>query len=107
MVKSKPAKKAGKLKLKASARDNRRYFIVSSLDVGDVSNERIERAILDYIGVLGLAKSAYMFVKKKNEKKLVGSCLRESLNDVRASLAFYGMKIDRVSGTIKGLNLKD
>ncbi|MEI6058421.1 MAG: hypothetical protein WCP89_01490 [archaeon] len=103
MAKSKPAKKAGKLKLKPSARDNRRYFIVSSLNAGDVSNEKIEKAILDYVGVLGMARSAYMFVKKKNEKKIVGSCSRESLNDVRASLAFYGMRIDKVSGTIKGL----
>lgn len=105
MVKTKPSKKAGKLKLKPSARDKRRYFIVSSLDTEEVSNEKVERAILDYIGVLGMAKAAYMFVKKKNEKKIIGSCLRESLNDVRASLAFDGMKIDKVSGTIKGLGV--
>jgi len=93
-----------KLKLKPSARDKRRYFVVSSLN-GEVSNEKIENSILEYIGILGMAKSAYMFVKKINNGKIVGSCLRESLNDVRASLSFYGMKIDKVSGTIKGLDI--
>ena len=58
-----------KLKLKPSARDKRRYFLVSG-----VSNRKIEESILDYIGVLGFAKSAYMFVKKK-DSKVIGSCL--------------------------------
>ena len=85
-----------KLKLKPSARDKRRYFLANA------SNANIEAAILEYIGVLGFAKSAYMFVKKSGTKS-VGSCLRESLNDVRASLAFKKIKIEKVSGTLKGL----
>ena len=88
-----------KLKLKPSARDKRRYFLVSEDD-----NKKVERAILDYIGVLGFAKSAYVFVKK-SRGRVVGSCLRQSLNDVRAALAFAGMKIDKVSGTIRGLGV--
>ncbi len=90
-------KKIKKLKLRPSVRDKRRYFIVSTKN-----NRKVEEAILEYIGVLGFAKSAYMFVKKRGEH-LVGSCLRESLNDVRASLAFKGLKIDKVSGTLAGL----
>ena len=86
-----------RLKLKPSARDKRRYFICGSED-----NKIIEEAILEYIGVLGFAKSTYMFVKKENGK-VVGSCLRESLEDVRASLMYVGVKIERVSGTLKGL----
>ena len=93
-------KKAKKLKLKPSARDNRRYLLIDCED-----NEKVERAILDYIGILGLAKSAYLFVKKEKEK-VVGSCLRESLNDVLASLAFMGIKVVKVSGTLKGLEAK-
>lgn len=88
--------KAKSLKLKPSARDKRRYFLASA------SNEKIEKALLDYIGVLGLAKSAYMKVKS-NKSGTTCSCLRESLNDVRSSLGMAGIKIEKVSGTIKGL----
>ena len=89
--------KSKKLKLLPSARDNRRYFLMNSED-----KEKIEKAILDYIGVLGFAKSAFMFVENP-EKKLIGSCVREKLEDVRASLAWKGVKIQKVSGTVKGL----
>ncbi len=85
-----------KLKLKPSARDKRRYFLVST------SNEKVEKAILEYLGILGFGKSAYMFVGKSGTKT-VGSCLVKSLDDVRAALAFVGIKIEKVSGTIKGL----
>ena len=91
--------KSKKLKLKPSARDKRRYFIVNSN-----SNEKIEKAILEYLGVLGFAKSAYMKVKSKSGR-VVGSCLREELNNVRAALGFKGMKIEKVSGTLKGLGV--
>ena len=56
---------------------------------------------MEYIGVLGFAKSNFMFVEVEN--KLIGSCIRESLEDVRASLAWKGIKIQKVSGTIAGL----
>lgn len=88
-----------RLKLKPSARDKRRYFICNSSD-----NKKIENAILEYIGALGFAKSAYMFVKKK-DGKIVGSCLVKDLENVRASLAFADIKIEKVSGTLKGLGV--
>ena len=84
-------RKNKRLKLKPSARDKRRYLLISG-----GSNEKIEKVILDYIGILGFAKSAYVYVKKKNSK-VVGSCLRENLNDVRAGLAMGGIKIEKVS----------
>jgi len=90
--------KIKKLKLKPSARDKRRYFLV------DASNEKVEAAILEYIGVLGFAKAAYMKVVVPEIKgKTVGSCLVKSLEDVRASLAFKGIRIEKVSGTLRGL----
>jgi RNase P/RNase MRP subunit POP5 len=89
-------KKAKKLKLKPSARDKRRYFLV------EVSNAKVEAAILKYIGVLGFGKAAYMFVKKVG-RKIIGSCLVKSLEDVRAALAMEGIRIEKVSGTLKGL----
>ena len=45
-----------------------------------------------------------MKVNSKDFKsKTVGSCLVKSLNDIRASLAFVGIRIEKVSGTLKGL----
>ena len=86
-----------RLKLKASQRDNRRYLLILERD-----NEKIEKAILDYIGILGFAKSAYMPVKGV-AGKFIGSVRRESLNEVRASLALAGISVSKVSGTLKGL----
>ena len=95
-------KKAKKLKLKASARDKRRYVLINC-----ESNKKVEDAILEYIGVLGFAKSAYMKVNTKDfPGRLVGSCLVKSLEEVRAALAFAGIKIEKVSGTLKGLRGK-
>lgn len=90
--------KQKKLKLIPSARDNRRYFYMNSED-----KTKIEKAILDYIGILGFSKSAFMFIETPKDK-LIGSCVRESLEDVRASLAFARIKIQKVSGTIAGLS---
>lgn len=87
-----------RLKLKASMRDNRRYLLASA------SNEKIEQAILDYIGVLGFAKSAYVKVKETSHQT-IGGVLRESLNDVRAALALAGICVLKVSGTLKGLEI--
>ena len=94
--------KKRRLKLKPSARDKRRYFLVGA------SNAKVEAAILGYVGVLGFAKSAYMNVNTKDfPKKLVGSCLVKSLEDVRAALAFAGIRIEKVSGTLKGLGTRN
>lgn len=91
-------KKSKRMNLKPSARDKRRYLLVNA------SNDKVEKAILEYIGVLGFARSAYMRVNTKDfQGKTVGSCLSSSLEDVRAALAFEGIVIERVSGTLKGL----
>ena len=90
-----------KLRLSPSARDKRRYFLVRA------SNERVEKVILDYVGVLGFSKSAYREVVTKDfAGKLVGSCLVKSLDEVRAALALAGIRVERVSGTLKGLKAK-
>ncbi len=91
---------AKRLKLKPSARDKRRYFLVSG-----AYNTGVENASLEYLGVLGFAKSAYLYVKRSKER-IVGSCLRGAVEDVRAALAFKKMKIDKVSGTLKGLGVQ-
>jgi hypothetical protein len=90
--------KRKKLKLRPSARDKRRYFLVRA------KNSEIENAILDYIGVLGFARACYLRVVAKGFVGFsVGSCLASSLDEVRAGLALAGIEIEKVSGTIKGL----
>jgi RNase P/RNase MRP subunit POP5 len=84
------------LKLKSSQKDNRRYLIISS------NNEKIEDAILKYIGVLGFARSAYIKVSEKNSRTIAGM-RRESLEDVKAALVLAGINVEKVSGTLKGL----
>lgn len=90
--------KVKKLKLRPSARDKRRYFLVRA------KNAEVEDAILDYLGVLGFARSAYMKVVSKDfPGMLVGSCLAGSLDEVRAGLCLAGISVLKVSGTLKGL----
>ena len=84
------------LKLKPSQRDNRRYFLVKK------TSKDIEKIILEYLGILGSAKANYLEVKNLSDK-IVGSVDRKSLDDVRSALALSGISIEKVSGTIKGL----
>lgn len=81
-----------KLKLiKPSQRENRRYLLAEG------NRENIEKAILDYIGILGWAKASPIFVKN------ILSISRKEVDNVRAALAVAGIKVKRVSGTLKGL----
>ena len=89
-----------KLRLKPSARDKRRYFIA------DAENSKIEEAILENLGTMGFAKVSYKKVSVKGlNGQTVGSCLVKGLNDVRAALTSKGIKITKVSGTLKGLGM--
>lgn len=87
------------LKLKPSSKIKRRYLL---LEVN--SKEEIEKAILDYIGVLGWAKSSPFFITTK-ENKIILAVDRKEINHVRTALELSqsNIKIKRVSGTIKGL----
>jgi len=89
-----------KLKIKPSAKIKRRYLLIDS------SKEKVERAILDYIGILGWAKASPVFVKTKS-KKLVLAIQTNSVADVRAALELSkdNIKILKISGTLKGLKI--
>ena len=112
------------LKLKPSARINRRYLFIEG------SKEDIEKVILDYIGILGWAKASPFFIKddankedsgnyttfiensdkasnqiNRNIHKTILAIDRKSISDVRAAfeLCKENIKILGVSGTLKGL----
>jgi RNase P/RNase MRP subunit POP5 len=84
--------------LEPSMRENKRYLAVRGA-VGDV-----EKAVLEFIGVLGMSKAGLVWIKKGKESGVI-SVNRGSVNHVRASFAVWPEKIEikKVSGTLKGL----
>ena len=86
------------LSLKSSARDSKRYLLIKG------SRSEVEKAILEFIGVLGWAEASPVFVSEFSDKVIV--CVnREALTKVRAALALAKdtLIVLRVSGTLKGL----
>jgi len=86
--------------LKPSAREKNRYLLIR----GKMLDENVNKAILDFIGVLGMSKTGLRWIKSE-KKSAVISVNRASLNHVRASFAVWPEKIEisKVSGTLKGL----
>ncbi|MFA6090104.1 MAG: Rpp14/Pop5 family protein [Candidatus Woesearchaeota archaeon] len=88
--------------LKPSARENKRYMIVRGKNL----KENIEKAILDFSGVLGMSKTGLAFIELNNNKdSAIIAVNREAVNIVRASLVIFKekMNVERVSGTLRGL----
>lgn len=85
-------------KLKPSSRENKRYLLIRG------TRYNIEKAILEFIGVLGWAKAAPVFVSEVADEVTLAVNNKE-LNNVKAaiSLCKEDLKILRVSGTLKGL----
>ena len=89
--------------LKPSMRENKRYLLVKGKNL----KENVEKAILNFVGVLGLSKAGLAFIESKKDSAVI-SINREAINSVRASLAVWPekMSVERVSGTLKGLKRK-
>ena len=88
-----------RLKLKPSQRIKKRYLLISG------KREDVEKAILDYIGILGWSEASPVFVKHTDGECVV-SVERKAVLKVRAACAVYekDLKVLRVSGTLKGLD---
>lgn len=86
------------MKLDASLRIKKRYILIQG------NKDDVEKAILDYIGILGWAKASPVFVKV-NKNDLILAVDRKELNNVRAAFEICksDIKIKKVSGTLKGL----
>lgn len=86
--------------LKPSMRENKRYLLIKGRDL----KKDIEKAILDFVGVLGLSKAGLAFIEEKNDSAII-SINREAINFVRASLCVWPekMTVEKVSGTLRGL----
>jgi len=89
--------------LKPSMRENKRYLLVEGEDL----RKNIEKAILDFIGVLGFSKVGLEFIKSDRNSAVI-SVNREGVDSVRASLCVFPkkMEVKMVSGTLKGLKEK-
>nr|AQS34734.1 hypothetical protein [uncultured archaeon] len=85
--------------LKPSMKENKRYLLVRGKSVNE-----IEKAILDFVGVLGLGKCRLSFISSKKDEVVI--CVnREAVDSVRASICVWPNKMEvvKVSGTLKGL----
>ncbi len=89
--------------LKPSAREKKRYLLIR----GRALKENIEKAILEFIGVLGMSKTGLGWIKSGKDYAII-SVNRDAVNEVRASLCVWKekMRVERVSGTLKGLAKK-
>ena len=59
------------LKLKSSARESNRYLLIRG------GRDEVEKAILDYVGILGWAKAAPHFVKKQGNNYILAVSRKE------------------------------
>ena len=84
----------------ASAKENKRYLVVSGKDL----KRNIEKAIVEFSGARGLSKCGLNFIETKENSAII-SVNREAVDLVRASLVVFPEKMEvlRVSGTLKGL----
>lgn len=88
--------------LKPSMREKKRYLMVRGKNL----KENIEKAVLEFVGVLGMSKTGLSWINiNAKSNTAVISVNREAVNQVRASLAVWPekMTVERVSGTLKGL----
>jgi len=89
--------------LKPSAREKKRYLLVKGKNL----KINIEKAILDFIGVLGMSKCGLSWIKNGKDSSVI--CInREMVDSVRASLCVWPekMSVEKVSGTLRGLGEK-
>lgn len=84
-------------------REKKRYLLVK----GKNPKENIEKAIRDFIGVLGMSKVGLGWIKTGKDSAVI-SVNREMIDNVRASLCVWPekMTVEKISGTLKGLSRK-
>jgi len=89
--------------LKPSMREKKRYLLVK----GKNPKENIEKAIRDFVGVLGMSKLGLGWIKTGKDSAII-SINRKMVDNVRASLVVWPEKltVEKVSGTLKGLTKK-
>ena len=89
--------------LKPSMREKKRYLLIE----GKNPKQNVEKAILEFIGVLGMSKTGIVWIKSDSNSAII-SVNREAIDSVRASLSIWSEKmiVKKVSGTLRGLGVK-
>lgn len=87
------SKRKKEKKLKPSMREKKRYLLL-----GKASKEKVEKAVLDYIGILGYGKAGVKWIKEN-----ILAVNRKQVDKVKSSLLLAGIAVRRVSGTLKSL----
>lgn len=80
-------------------KENKRYLLVDS-----DNKKKIEKALLDYLGIRGFSRLGLVFLNINNKQVLAIN--REKLYDARAALCLAGIRTLRVFGTLKKLKGK-
>jgi len=90
--------------LKPSMREKKRYLLVRGKNL----RQNIEKAVLEFVGVLGMSKMGLSFIKDNKDSAVI--CVnRKAVDMIRASLVVFPekMTVEKVSGTLKGLGTKN
>ena len=84
--------------LKPSHREKKRYLLISGKDA---NKNNIEEIIVDFIGILGFAKSGPQIIKE-TKKGIILAINREYLDEIRTGFFISGkdIRITKVSGSV-------
>ena len=84
-----------------SHKENKRYLLIQ----GKSLKTNVEKAILEFVGSLGLSKAGLSFIKSGKNEAVI--CInRQAINHIRGAFTIFPEKITvkKVSGTLKGLS---
>lgn len=102
MTKEKSIEK--KLKLLPTLREKRHYLVIKPKSKQEMSekelHEKIDKAILDFIGIFGYAKAGPLFIEVKRNYVIV-SITTKYVKSIKAALALSDLECVGVSGAIK------
>jgi len=86
--------------LNPAIREKKRYLFLK----GNNLRENVEKSILEFIGILGMAKTGLGWIKSDRESAII-SVNRKMIDQVKASFALWPepIEVKRISGTLKGL----
>ena len=84
-------------KLPPTLREKEHYMVA---EAEGINKERIEHAIIDYLGVLGFSKAIPKLIELKQNKAII-SVNRKYVKDVKAAFIFSKISCIGVSGILK------
>ncbi len=88
-----------KMKLMPTLKEDRHYLVFE----GD--KDKVEQALLEFLGILGYAKAGPILVEYSKGKGII-SFNRKHADEVKSALLFYNIHTLGISGTIKRAKAK-